>query len=482
MVLGVTVDEVLNGEKQVKKSAKKIVITKKMIGGGMCFCFAILGIIMQTIYFTLGTEYRMEYIIDSLVYVVNGIIIVLAFLGVLILTGRKSKLGKGCAVILGIIFLINIAFALINDNENKQTIIDLSPRFKKMLILKYDKDNGKVYYYRNQILWFARPHSIFPYTVENDVKTQWLADDICAITYQSPDDGKVHQFVATYGDRGNGITTPYVYNLITGEWMGSENSTAGWSIKTGMNGITVSDGGSVLEEYTFDDCVQFGSLALALCENGLPIWTVSLNEDCEIGENGYLNSGGTISLCRVSMNKTSPIKLGRASSVPDYSTEVEVIKTNEEYGKDLVRRMRRILKADPDLSEYEQNSECVKVICNEEEDIFEIIRRATWERHNQLAVNGVDCDVQIRSIEILAGGDYDCLVEVYSTETADSGQDSETVDFQTQYRVMKGENAYLIERVSYGVDGYYGLEKAGVKQKKYFEENEEYHYFVPGVK
>ena len=33
--------------------------------------------------------------------------------------------------------------------------------------------------------------------MKDDVKVQWLENDVCALTYESPEDDQVHQFVAT---------------------------------------------------------------------------------------------------------------------------------------------------------------------------------------------------------------------------------------------------------------------------------------------
>lgn len=484
-VLGITVDEILKGEKAEPEPKKKLHISfsKKGVFAIFCFIFAMLGVAMQVVYFTLGQEYRMEYIIDELFFVANAVIIVLIFVGIFLLAGSNSKISKVCAIVLGCMLLVN--FALVMNEKNEQTsIIEISPGLNKMLVLKYNEDTGRMVYYRNQILWFARPLSEFPYTVQGNVKTQWLADDICAVTYQSPDDGKVHQFVATYGDRGDGITTPYVTNLISGTWHATGNNTADWKIETGMNGVTISDGGDIYEEYGFDDCVQFGSLALALCQDGLPIWTLSLNEDCVIGDNDLLESGGSITLCRVSMDKTAPMTFTRSGVSPDYTVKTEVIKSDEERGKDLVREMKKIIRQDADLSEFEPGTECMKVVYNSENenDIYQIVRNGLEEIDKLHAVNGVDVDVQINTIEILAGGDYDCLVEVSTTEVYTENNDSSTGEMLLQYRVMKSEGAYLMQRVSYGVDGTYGLEDAVTKGAKDFSENDEYHYFVPAVR
>ena len=44
---------------------------------------------------------------------------------------------------------------------------------------------------------------------------------MCAVTYESEEDGGVHQYVATYGDRSDGTAYYYVSNAIAGTWVGN---------------------------------------------------------------------------------------------------------------------------------------------------------------------------------------------------------------------------------------------------------------------
>ena len=134
--------------------------------------------------------------------------------------------------------------------------------------------------YHHHKLFFISSGSQLPYTVSKNKKIQWLTNDICAFTYMSPDDSQIHQYIATYGDRTLG-SYYYVTNVIGGDWTTYDtNNTVGWH-------ILVDDGvmlkyGETKEYYSLDDCVQFGTTAIALCKNGIPQWTIVLNEDCEV--------------------------------------------------------------------------------------------------------------------------------------------------------------------------------------------------------
>ena len=66
-----------------------------------------------------------------------------------------------------------------------------------------------------------------------------------------------------------------------------------------------------VEIYEYDAYMQYGTLSLVFPKNG-PEWTLVLNADCilEGGEN-TVEDGGTLTLCRVSMKKTTPVVLER---------------------------------------------------------------------------------------------------------------------------------------------------------------------------
>ena len=105
-------------------------------------------------------------------------------------------------------------------------MISISPD-GHMMVLKYEKSTGRVTTYQNQILWFARMSDTFPYTAEEDMKLQWLADDACAVTYQS-DDGQTHQYVMTYETGGTGYILIMCTMLSRGGWSTEGKNTAGW--------------------------------------------------------------------------------------------------------------------------------------------------------------------------------------------------------------------------------------------------------------
>lgn len=86
-------------------------------------------------------------------------------------------------------------------------------------------------------LLFGAQSDVFPFTVKDDVKVQWLENDVCALTYESPEDDQVHQFVATYGDRNEAVSYYYVANVAYGTWMPEDRGeNYKLEVGTGENG------------------------------------------------------------------------------------------------------------------------------------------------------------------------------------------------------------------------------------------------------
>ena len=152
----------------------------------------------------------------------------------------------------------------------------------------------------------------FPYTVQGSLKLQWLTGDVCTATYEG-EDGRTHQYIATFGDRGSGVSYYYVGSALVGVWEPIGQNTAGWRLEAtdGPGGHITLENGSYRYEYEYSDCVQAGTLALALCRGGLPEWTVALGQDFEFqnADSGGVAGGGSIVVCRVSMEKTAPLTM-----------------------------------------------------------------------------------------------------------------------------------------------------------------------------
>ncbi len=321
--LGIEISELLNGErgnknevdidklikdtieeinKTKEKRKKRILKTKKFIVV-LSIIILLLSLILQTVYIFVLEKHGFEYVIDSMFYIVNQIIIVCISMITFLYVAKTNKIKN---IIIGIICLvltiINLIF-LINNGLRNKSIISFSKNFANQLVLKQEKETGKITFYRNTILLFAKPRESFSYPSKGKIKTKWITNDICSITYKDPD-GKLKEFVATYGDRGNGISYYYVTTAISGEWHTFTQNGNNTKLIVDSKGITIKKEG---EEELFDyrDTEQFGTIALVLYKDDNPKYVIALNEDCKLNEQtDIIEKGGTISLFEISMEKT----------------------------------------------------------------------------------------------------------------------------------------------------------------------------------
>lgn len=173
-----------------------------------------MGLQVGYIFIIKNKEY--EYIIDSLLYIINEIIILSATY-LLLIIGKKNKTKN---IIIGVICFIltsiNIAFMLNNGIQNK-SIISFSKGFSNELVLKQNKDTGATTFYRSKFIIFARKQEQFGEEANGKIKTQWLTSDVCSVTYKN-NSGDLRVFVATYGDRGDGISYYNVAPTLSGKW------------------------------------------------------------------------------------------------------------------------------------------------------------------------------------------------------------------------------------------------------------------------
>lgn len=272
---------------------------------------ALFSFLLQMAYLTVGSQFELEYVYDWFFYAVNGCIILFICAGLAFFFHKK----KGVQIVVGLVgaalMICNIVAGCMAPTRH--SIVSLSPSGEDLLVLK-EESSGKTVLYRNRFLIFAQPREQFPYTVTGDPKIQWLANDVCAVTYQSTDQS-VHQYVSTYGDRGNGISYYYVLNAIQGQWTLADKNIAGWHLEVNKQGVFIKNG-TIVEYYDWDSCVQFGTLAVSLCENGLPKWTIVLDDNSSLDQNDLLEKGSTITLCQVSMEKTAPLTFVRTTTEP----------------------------------------------------------------------------------------------------------------------------------------------------------------------
>ncbi len=222
---------------------------------------------------------------------------------------------KRYACILFLCALVPAIFTAVSHKD--ETILKISPDKKHLLVMDQDKQSGKVTVERTYFYILKKEKEQLPYTVEGKMKYQWLENDVCAVTYESTD-GTVHQYLATYGDRGNGISYLDPLVAVTGHWTINDTNHAGWKLTIDKGTVTLENG-SGQWQFEENDCVRFGTTAIALCKNGLPEWSLVLNEDCKINYDCLIAKGGTLTVCPVSMKKTAPLIFSCTDPKAEYS-------------------------------------------------------------------------------------------------------------------------------------------------------------------
>ncbi|MBZ4251865.1 hypothetical protein LAJ57_13215, partial [Streptococcus pneumoniae] len=81
------------------------------------------------------------------------------------------------------------------------------------------------------------------------MKYQWIQEDVCAVTYQDTDDG-IHQYLATFGDRGNGISYNDPLTAVEGNWSIEDTNHAGWELTVESGQISLKNGA---QSYSYQD-------------------------------------------------------------------------------------------------------------------------------------------------------------------------------------------------------------------------------------
>ena len=318
----IDVSELLNGEKGIKEEVdiekvieeaienyknlaekRQIKIKKiKKIIGIISIIILILSLLIQGAYLYVLRKHNFEYVIDILEYIMNEIIIVSATISMILLTKNKRIKNIITYILCALFSIINIAFMFNNGFKNR-CIISFSSDFSNELVLKANKDTGAIRLYRNQKLFlFAKENEQFEHELDGEIKKQWLENDICAITYKDKD-GNLREFVVTYGDRGNGISYYYVTTALIGNWQVSTQYGNATQMLVDSKGITIKKNGKS-ELFKYEECKQYGTIALVLYKNNVPKYVIGLDKNCEIDEKtDIIKKGGTINLSEISMEK-----------------------------------------------------------------------------------------------------------------------------------------------------------------------------------
>ncbi|PFG03482.1 hypothetical protein [Bacillus sp. es.034] len=273
----------------------------KKITGRILFILSLSLFIFQMGYLFLHATYALEYIDNRLFYVFNILMVAGMAASIFLLFSILKKWRIISYVTAGILILLQGGLILNHSQQTKQ-IVSFSPDMKNQFVLKEDRKTGEAVYYRTYYRIFARPKEVLPSKTQGQFKLKWLENDIAALTYQAADKS-IHQYIGTYGARDSGISYTYVGPTIQGKWQGN-----GARIDSRPDGISVNYNGKS-GQYSWDNVVQFGTIAIVLMRDGEAEWTIGLNENFQSHSNDPLPPSGEITLYRVSMDRVEPIRL-----------------------------------------------------------------------------------------------------------------------------------------------------------------------------
>ena len=191
------------------------------------------------------------------------------------------------------------------------TVYDLSPDGEHLLILTREEKTKVVTVERPYRIFWKREKEQLPGTVAGEMKCQWLENDICAVTWEDRD-GRMQQYIATYGERGDGISYLDPRVPIMGSWTSQNPQEPGgseeWTLTSQKGTVTITGDGQVWS-YVSKDCRPYGTIALVLETDGTPEWSLAFSEDSRVDDNDLLAEGSSLILCRVSMEETKPVVL-----------------------------------------------------------------------------------------------------------------------------------------------------------------------------
>lgn len=296
------IQEAIENYKNIEEKKKeKVQKVKKRIGVISIIIF-VFALILQIVYLIIFKRHNYEYVIDALEYIINQIMILSATSSIILLL-KKKKINIIIYFMTVIFTIANIAFLCNNGLKNK-SVVSFSKDFSNELILKINNDTGSIKLYRNAKLFiFAKENEQFDYELKGRIKKQWIENDICGITYKDKNN-KLREFVVTYGDRGDGISYYYVANALLGNWQVFTTNGKPTQMLVDSNGIKITkDDKSEIFEY--NECKQYGTIALVLYKNEVPKYVIGLDKNCKIdNKTNIIKKDGTITLAEISMDKT----------------------------------------------------------------------------------------------------------------------------------------------------------------------------------
>lgn len=208
------------------KRATRIFSTLALVVAFLLICY-------QGLVYLLGRHFGVHYFDDRLLYLVNTMVILLAFMGVL----PYFKKIRPLLVLVG--FLLMLQGLMLFLGANHYAVVFTSPAKSNTFMLQVDKRTGKATYQRNLYYQFPKLQKVLSkpakennywnlsinadalaYTMSDNYNISWPSDSLAVFTYETLDGGKA-QFVRSYDQS----TAQVSEEKIIGKWRSQEGQT-----------------------------------------------------------------------------------------------------------------------------------------------------------------------------------------------------------------------------------------------------------------
>lgn len=413
-----------------------------------------------------------EYIFNA--FEASVVVMIFVFVTLIILI-NKMKLNKkyilvsvffSCLVVIGTFIIGNIM------SINK-TIYSLSPHLSSQLVMKQNKETGKLQDYHYTFLCFGKKSNEMSVNTDLDIDTKWITSDCNLVTYYDID-GQQKVYVATYGDRGNGISYYNVVGSMSGNWQTYNRGDNLYEVTVENGTVTVEEDG---KETVFSpqEVEQNGTIAITLYKGSKAKYIIVINEGSTLDENYLINKDGHMTI--ISVENKIPIELFCTTYKEDSQVQADIDSEMREQAVHLVEKMQQIIKDDPTLKSYESTQSIFKVKSNSD-DYFEVAKEAYLAEQRLYTDSSFTEEGQIEKITVHAGSIKDFFVGLevgIEIENVSTGE-SEKSGLIPDYRIMKAEDGYLAARISYRVPGDVGLASLSSPLEKDVSKDKDYHY------
>lgn len=416
-----------------------------------------------------------EIIYTQLEYIII-IIILLSTIICIIISKIKINLITTLSIITFSIIILITTWLISSNLATQITYYSISPDFSSQLVLKQDKKTGKITDYHYTYLCFAKKSTSFDASTIKKISTKWITNDCNYISYQKID-GSNGIYIATYGDRSDGIAYYSVLNSLNGDWTNKFDDDQSYHLSVKNNSITI-DNNYNIETFSESEIEQFGTTAITLIKGSETRYIIALNSNCIIDDNGLIKDNGTIEIIPVFQTNAPTTELFCTTYKEDVQVQQDIDNQERQKALDIVNDMHDLISNKKDYDNFESRGDLFK-IQTDSNDYVEITGLA-YQKEEELGGNtGVAVDTKGLNLSIKAGTINDFYVE-FSTKGSYRLHDEEEIsEVGYSYRIIKSYDGYLIAKIGYRTPGNIGLVALSPTIDVDISNNELFHHISP---